>query len=706
MGTKFGSGGERIVDGGARSAAVQGESLAASATGPAGHICFSGKGDHCDELAQSRDKYRLLYEFAPLGYLTLSREGHILEANLAGARLLGMERDALVNKSLLAWVAPESRGAFMRHRAAVFSEARPQTCELTLLDQRGGHLFVSMHSQVMHADSQGEMFLSAMTDITETRRLEDELRFAKETADRASLTKSEFLANMSHEIRTPMNAIIGMTKLLMEGPMPPEQRDLLADVESAGGALLAIINDILDFSKIESGKIDIRLEAFDLWVVLNSTVRTLSSSAQRKGLDLRLDIAPGTPRTVRTDPDRLRQILMNLMGNAVKFTPAGQVTVAVWASPDQLHGEDGSSFTTVNFSVSDTGIGIPESKLDVIFDTFTQADLTTTKSYGGTGLGLAISKRLVDLLGGSIRVTSVVGQGSTFSFSVPVEIVPERAKEQPAQRRPSSGAGCQANRILLAEDNELNRRFAVKFLRMRGYEVTAVCNGREALEALAAGCFDLVLMDISMPEMDGLEATLAVRNHDGTYFDPDIPIIAVTAHAVKGDEERFLATGMNAYLPKPLDLEQFERVVREIATSASNSRRKCPDGSCDVPAPAGAEHSPAPSPPFDTALQEQRFANMRDFLPELLALFRKNVGPALEKLSESLAGNDLSEVARAAHTLKGMAAVVCATQVQNLSGDMESAARGGDMWACRALLVQLDDAVGRAQAYLNTTIKP
>jgi len=784
-----------------------------------------------DELERSRDKYQQLYDFAPLGYLSLSHEGLILEANLAGAKLLGVERNYLLRKPLITYLAPESQGTFFRHRRAVFEERTPQTCELVFLNRDGTRVFAAVHSQVMRAGTLGEVCLSAVTDITEriqaeedlrdseirfrqlvenirevfwvrdlhsgrilyvssayvdvwgrspssldanpatfeqaiheadrasmisamerlrlsgekvsqrfrvvrpdgeirwvwarafpildnqgqayrvvglaediteTRRLEDELRFAKETAERASMTKSEFLANMSHEIRTPMNAIIGMTKLLMEGSLAPEQRELLADVESAGGALLAIINDILDFSKIEAGKVDIKLEGFDLWELLNTLVRTLSSSAQRKGLQLLLEIADGTPRAVRTDPGRLRQILINLVGNAVKFTPAGQVTIKVWASPGQLYGEDGSAFATVNFSVVDTGIGIPESKLDVIFDSFIQADLTTTKSYGGTGLGLAITKRLVDLLGGSIRVSSTVGEGSAFSFSIPVEIVRAEIPEQPAppQRTLPESDGVARN-ILLAEDNELNRRFAVKFLTMRGYKVTAVSNGREVLEALAKDTFDLVLMDISMPEMDGLEATMAVRAHDGSAFDPDIPIVAVTAHAVKGDEERFLETGMNAYLAKPLDLAHFEQVVRNVAASAPRSEAATGRSSGQASGPAAPETSIKQEPPFDIPLQQQRFASMQDFLPELLDLFSKNVGPSLQTLRDALDKDDLTGASKAAHTLKGMASVVCATPVQTLAGEIEDVARKGDAHGVQELLATLDEAVSQALAYLN-----
>ena len=260
--------------------------------------------------------------------------------------------------------------------------------------------------------------------------------------------------------------------------------------------------------------------------------------------------------------------------------------------------------------------------------------------------------------------------------------------------------------ILLAEDNEPNRRLAEKFLRMRGHTVTAVANGRQALDALAGGCFDLVLMDVSMPEMDGLEATMAVRTHDGSAFDPAIPIIAVTAHAVKGDRERFLEAGMNAYLSKPLDLEQFERAVRETVSSTRGTPAAKPavQASSGVAAVQTAPPSMSQEPPFDADLQDQRFAGMKDFLPELLAVYLKNVGPTLEKVREALDQDDLPGASKAVHTLKGMSSVVCATPVQTLAGNMESMAKLGEPQAVQALLPELEAQVARAIVYLNATL--
>ena len=785
-----------------------------------------------EALERSRDKYQQLYDFAPLSYLTLDREGLILEANLAGAALLGVERNALVGTSFIACLTPNSQSVFSRHRCAVFDERIPHVCQLQLHNRTGQCLTVSMHSQVMRSSSQGEVCLSAITDvterlradedlrdsemrfrqlvenirevfwvrdissdrflyispaysdvwgrsvsslyahprtftdaihpddrsrvrnavlhlrdtgskvserfrvvrpagdvrwvwarafpirdaagslyrvvglaedITETRRLEDELRSAKETAEHASKSKSDFLANMSHEIRTPMNAIIGMTSLLMEGSLSPEQREMLCDVQNAGAALLTIINDILDFSKIEAGKVDLKLADCDLWQTVNATIRTLALSAERKGLALSLEIDPATPQHVRTDPVRLRQILVNLVGNAIKFTPEGAVAVKVWPSPDHAADTGSEAPVTVHLAVSDTGIGIAAHKQEVIFDTFVQADLTTTKSYGGTGLGLAICKRLTELLGGSIRVESAAGQGSTFSFSIPVKRSPGTARKNAPQ--PIAPVACAASSplsILLAEDNELNARFAVKFLRLRGHTVAAVSNGLEALEALAKNRYDLVLMDVSMPEMDGIQATKAIRSHTQGAFDPRIPIAAVTAHAIKGDEERFLDAGMNAYLSKPLDLAEFDRVIGSLFSASGPAARPCSAPKTSPP-PASVPEEP---PCFDCALQGARFTAMEDFLPELLQLYLHNVVPGLERTRQALNAGDMPELSKAAHTLRGMSSVVCATQVHALAGQLEQQAKSAGASGLMELFARLEKEVARTISHLNTTLPP
>jgi CheY-like chemotaxis protein/nitrogen-specific signal transduction histidine kinase len=406
--------------------------------------------------------------------------------------------------------------------------------------------------------------LGVSNDISMHKNAEHTLLRAREAAEAASRAKSEFLANMSHEIRTPLNGIIGMSDLCLDTALSGEQREYLETVKISADGLLNIINDILDFSKIEAGKIDLDITDIDLRETLDSALKIVSFRALEKGLDLSCDVAPDVPRWFRADGTRLRQVVLNLVGNAIKFTEIGRVGVSAHVVSRQ---ED---LCTLQVTVSDTGIGIPPDRQAAIFSPFEQADASTTRRYGGTGLGLTISRRLVEMMQGRMWLESEPNVGSRFHFTVSLQAV-EKHGSQCATHDALETTRCVARSsldILVAEDNPVNQTLITRLLAKRGHQVTVVSDGNAAVAAFDRGRFDLVLMDIQMPGLDGFQATAEIRRRQGNAAER-APIVALTAHAMSGDRERCLAAGMDNYLTKPISPRELDEMLNIYGARAA-----------------------------------------------------------------------------------------------------------------------------------------
>jgi signal transduction histidine kinase/DNA-binding NarL/FixJ family response regulator len=527
-------------------------------------------------------------------------------------------------------------------------------------------------------------------EISQRERTEEELRQAKDAAEATTRAKGDFLANMSHEIRTPLNAVLGMIDLMLSAPLSDQQRDRAEVVKAATDALYSLLNDILDFSKIEAGKLDLAETNFSVKNVLTNAEALLAVRAQDKLLRLNCSIGDEVPSRLRGDPNRLRQILLNLGNNAIKFTDQGEISVHVDV---EEHDDDE---VTLHFGVRDTGIGIAGDKLSSVFERFSQADSSTRRKYGGTGLGLAISSQLASAMGGRMWAESEPGRGSTFHFTARFKAGETTGEFDPTTTQDIVAAiDLTGMRVLLAEDNIFNQAVALEVLGKQGCEVTVVPNGKEAVEAFRSKAFDIVLMDLQMPEMDGIEATRAIRKLE---VSGRIPIIALTAHAFTEYRDRCLEAGMDEHLSKPIRLSELLTVLARFASTypaktGEEDRAAEAENPGDVPQKA--------SPAIDSDALLERLGGDRQAFLEMVDLFCEHVPALAEDIQAAALGQNWKVLAKLAHTMAGACATFGARSLAEVAGQIERNAEPPRTLNLEDLLARMDSDLQELQRYVD-----
>ena len=621
-------------------------------------ISIDGIAEDITEQKRSQERARMaatVFAHSQESIIITNTDALIIDCNPAAGRLTGYGREELMGRNPRILSSGTHTAGFYRHLWQTLTSGRVWQGTFRNLRKNGTPYWIEASiSPIKDQDGKITQYVAVSRDITRRKQQLEALRQAKREAQAANNAKSEFVANISHEIRTPMNAILGFTDLCLEGDLGPTQRKYLGNVKESAHAMLSLINEILDFSKIEAGKLAIESIPFNLQKELSLITSMTRQLIHTKQVQLQLVQPDGLDDSwLLGDPLRLKQVLTNLTSNAVKFTNHGKIQIAV---REMARHDDR---VRLEFVVCDTGIGMDVKKLENIFHPFSQADTSTTRKFGGTGLGLTISSQLVERMGGAIQVESELGIGSTFYFQLCFPLLKEQdLPEEPADRLHRSFKQLRNTRILLVEDNEINRDLATEVLTRNQLVVDAACNGQEALDRLQQSSYDLVLMDIQMPIMDGYEATWAIRNQLKLV---KLPVIALTASTSSVVREKCIRAGMDDYISKPIDIqelmEKIDKIINPVLQKIAVNKTIAPFSNAAIQA------GPVDIPGIDSQLAMQRLGlETADYI-RLIKKFAANHRKDMDQISNALASRDWDQSCRLAHTLKGLSATIGATSL-------------------------------------------
>jgi PAS domain S-box-containing protein len=651
-------------------------------------------------LAEQQQLMNSILSTTHEGFWFIDLDKRTTDVNPAMCKILDRPREEIIGRSIMDFV-DDANAQIFRDQITRRSTGDTTSYEISL-SRPDGTGVVCLNNATPLLTTDGERFGSVgiWTDISEIKMTQRSLENEKERAEAANIAKSEFLAIASHELRTPMNGVLGMAGLLKATDLTDGQQERVEMISRSGEALLGLLNEILDISKIEAGKLEIESREFGLRAMIDGVAALMGSRAKKTGVDYESVVATDVPDTLIGDQTRIRQVLINIVGNAVKFTASGSIGIRVFQKPLD------EKCLELHFEITDTGSGIELDAQQRIFEKFTQADSSTTRRYGGTGLGLAISKELVELMGGEIGVTSSPGLGSRFWFTINVGAGKERDMNPCAPEQFSTAAANRQRplRVLVAEDNKINQAIARETLTNAGHRVDVVENGFAALAAVQNAAYDVILMDVHMPEMDGLTATGKIRELPGPQS--DIPVIALTADAMVGDREKFMDAGMNEYISKPFDTAELFSTIERLVDAAGTADSQTIGPVINIPATSQhartAQHAQAsqPSHVLDSDIVGPLRTKKPDLWNKLVRLYLESTPKSLAALSDAIADDRPNDARMAAHTMKSSSANMGALRFAELCSAMEIAAEGPKITPCRDLLADIESEYEAVSAAL------